>query len=120
MNLPRHPKAKHFHELGLMAGVQSFTELESRIASLPSEQARGAALEIFAEACLATQRIYQAREVWPGNSMPASLRQHLRLPMADMGVDGVFVTPADEPVCYQSKFGAGGDDFAGGNQSLTG
>ena len=90
-----------------MAGVQSFTELESRIAALPSEQARGAALEIFAEACLATQRIYQAREVWPGNSMPASLRQHLRLPMADMGVDGVFVTPAEEPVCYQSKFRTG-------------
>jgi len=54
MNFPRHPKATHFHELGVMAGVQSFTELESRIAALPSEQARGAALEIFAEARLAT------------------------------------------------------------------
>jgi len=27
--------------------------------------------------------------------------------MADMGVDGVFVTPAEEPVCYQSKFRTG-------------
>lgn len=107
MNLPRHPKAKHFHGLGLMAGVQSFAELEARIAALPTEQARGAALEVFAEACLATQRVYQAREVWPGNSMPSALRQQLRLPMADMGVDGVFVTPADEPVCYQSKFRTG-------------
>jgi superfamily II DNA or RNA helicase len=107
MNLPRHPKAKHFHGLGLMAGVQSFAELETRIASLPTEQARGAALEVFAEACLATQRVYQAREVWPGNSMPSPLRQQLRLPMADMGVDGVFVTRADEAVCYQSKFRTG-------------
>jgi hypothetical protein len=37
MNLPRHPKAKHFHDLALMAGVQSFAELESRIAALPTE-----------------------------------------------------------------------------------
>ncbi len=107
MNLPRHPKAKHFHGLGLMSGVQNFAELEARIAALPTEQARGAALEIFAEACLATQRVYQASEVWPGNSMPSALRQRLRLPMADMGVDGVFVTAADEPVCYQSKFRTG-------------
>ena len=90
-----------------MAGVQSFAKLEARIAALPTEQARGAALEVFAEACLATQRVYQAREVWPGNSMPSALRQQLRLPMADMGVDGVFVTPAEEPVCYQSKFRTG-------------
>ena len=90
-----------------MAGVQSFAELEARIAALPTEQARGAALEIFAEACLATQRVYQAREVWPGNSMPSAIRQQLRLPIADMGVDGVFVTAADEAVCYQSKFRTG-------------
>ncbi|HCN77194.1 MAG TPA: hypothetical protein DIT13_08390 [Verrucomicrobiales bacterium] len=107
MNLPRHPKAKHFHGLGLIAGVQSFAELEARIVKLPDEQARGAALEVFAEACLATQRIYQAREVWPGNSMPSALRQQLRLPMADMGVDGVFVSSSEEPVCYQSKFRTG-------------
>lgn len=107
MNLPRHPKAKHFHGLGLIAGVQNFAELEVRIAALPTEQARGAALEVFAEACLATQRVYQAREVWPGNSMPSALRQQLRLPIADMGVDGVFVTAADEAVCYQSKFRTG-------------
>ena len=87
--------------------MKSFEELEARIAKLPDEQARGAALEVFAEACLATQRVYQAREVWPGSSMPATLRQRLRLPMTDMGVDGVFVTAADEAVCYQSKFRTG-------------
>ena len=107
MSLPRHAKAKHFHQSGLLAGIESFAQLEARIAGLPSEQARGDALEVFAEACLATQRIYQAREVWPGSSMPSTLRQQLRLPLVDMGVDDVFVTPADEPVCYQSKFRTG-------------
>lgn len=90
-----------------MAGVQSFKELEARIAELPIEQQRGAAFEVFAEACLATQRVYQAREVWPGNSMPPQLRKQLRLPIADMGVDGVVVTSGDEAVCYQSKFRTG-------------
>ncbi len=104
---PRHHKAKHFRDLNLVTGVRNFTELEARIALLPTEQARGAALEVFAEACLATQRIYQAREVWPGNSMPSALRQQLRLPLVDMGVDGVFVTTAEEPVCYQAKFRIG-------------
>lgn len=107
MPKPLHPKATAFQRTGLFAGLKSFQELEARIAILLDEHARGAALEIFAEACLATQRVYQAREVWPGNSMPSALRQQLHLPMADMGVDGVFVTPADEPVCYQSKFRTG-------------
>lgn len=107
MSLPRHAKAKHVHQSGLLAGIESFAQLEARIAALPSEQAKGEALEVFAEACLATQRIYQAREVWPGNSMPSTLRQQLRLPLVDMGVDGVFVTPAEEAVCYQSKFRTG-------------
>ena len=104
MSHPKHVKAKHVSESGLFAGIQNFAMLEERIAALPAEQGRGAAFEVFAEACLATQRIYQAREVWPGNSMPSALRQQLRLPLVDMGVDGVFVTPTDEAVCYQSKF----------------
>lgn len=107
MAKPLHPKATRFQRAGLFAGLKSFGELEARIAKLPDEQARGAALEVFAEACLATQRVYQAREVWPGNLMPAALRQRLRLPMTDMGIDGVFVTPVDEAVCYQSKFRTG-------------
>lgn len=107
MRKPLHPKTTAFQRTGLFADLKSFEELEARIAKLPDEQARGAALEVFAEACLATQRVYLAREVWPGNSMPAALRLRLRLPMTDMGVDGVFVTAADEAVCYQSKFRSG-------------
>ncbi len=104
---PLHPKATAFQRTGLFAGLKSFQELEARIAVLPNEQARGAALEVFAEACLATQRVYQAREVWPCNSMPPALRQRLRLPLADMGIDGVFVTGIDDAICYQAKFRTG-------------
>lgn len=107
MNVPRHLKARHAIEWGIFAELNSFRELEARIASLPDESARGAALEVFAEACLATQRVYQAREVWPGDSMPEHLRLHLRLPATDMGVDGVFVSATDEAVCYQAKFRSG-------------
>ncbi|MBE7159441.1 MAG: hypothetical protein INR62_13590, partial [Rhodospirillales bacterium] len=106
-SVPRHSRAKHFQALGLVKDVRSFSEFESRVTSLPTEQARGAAFEVFAEACLATQRIYQAREVWPESSLPSALRQQLRLPFMDMGVDGVFVTAAGDPVCYQSKFRIG-------------
>ena len=84
--------------------MSSFAELEKRIAGLPSERERGSALEVFAEAWLATQRIPQAREVWPDSSAPPSLQQKLRLPLKDMGVDGVFEAVANEPTCYQVKF----------------
>jgi superfamily II DNA or RNA helicase len=103
----RHPKATFFVQQHLFAGLTSFAELERRIAALPDEQSRGAAFEVFAEAYLATQRIHQAREVWPGDTMPPSLQQRLRLPLKDMGVDGVFVTTSDETACYQVKFRTG-------------
>ena len=65
------------------------------------------ALEVFAEAWLATQRLPQAREVWPGSTAPPSLQQKLRLPLKDMGVDGIFEAVANEPTCYQVKFRTG-------------
>lgn len=106
MATARHSKAGCFVQQRLFSELSAFVELEQRISNLP-ETDRGPALEVFAEACLATQRVYQAREVWPGNSMPRALRQRLRLPSADMGVDGVFVTATNEAVCYQSKFRTG-------------
>jgi hypothetical protein len=64
---------------------------------------RGVA-EALAEAWLATQRIPQAREVWPGSSPPPSIQQKLRLPLKDMGVDGIVETATDDLFCYQAKF----------------
>ena len=107
MPIAQHPKAASFIRQNLFAGVRAFAELEARIAALSEERARGDAFEVFTEACLATQRVYQARDVWPGNSMPTALRQKLHLPLVDMGVDGVFISANDEAVCYQSKFRTG-------------
>ncbi len=107
MATARHPKATFFVQRHLFSGLTSFADLEQKIAALPDEHSRGAAFEVFAEAYLATQRIHQAREVWPGDSLPPSLQQQLRLPLKDMGVDGVFVTTSDETACYQVKFRTG-------------
>jgi uncharacterized small protein (DUF1192 family) len=57
------PKAKHFRAAAfvqsqLFAGLTSFAQLESRIAALPDEKARGDACEVFAkiDASSASQR----------------------------------------------------------------
>lgn len=103
----RHSKAVQFVQRALFSKLTNFAELECRIAALPDEQSRGDAFEVFAEAYLATQLVHQAREVWPGETLPPSVQQRLRLPLKDMGVDGVFVTTSDETACYQVKFRSG-------------
>ena len=104
---PRHPHSTRLAHQRLFAGVRSFAELETRIAALPTERERGAAFDVFAECWLATQRIPQARNVWPGSTAPLALLQKLRLPIKDMGVDGVFETAAEQATCYQVKFRTG-------------
>jgi superfamily II DNA or RNA helicase len=94
-------------DLFRLSALNKFAEFESQVAALPSERDRGNAFEVFAEAWLATQRIPQAREVWPGNTPPLSLQESLRLPLNDMGVDGVFESASDDPTCYQVKFRTG-------------
>jgi superfamily II DNA or RNA helicase len=104
---PRHPRVRSFIAQQLLSGVSSFAEFEQRVEALPTPDERGAMFDVFAECWLATQRIPQARNVWPGNTAPLALLQKLRLPLKDMGVDGVFETAVDEPTCYQVKFRTG-------------
>lgn len=104
MGKPKHPKAVAFLESGIFEEIGSFAELEERIALLPSEVERGDVFEVFAEACLATQRIFQATSVWPGNSVPVATRRRLNLMDTDMGVDGVFESSTETLTCYQVKF----------------
>ena len=92
MATTRHPKAAFFVQRQLFAGLTSFAELESKIAALPDEQARGAAFEVFAEAYLATQRKHDAAQVWPHGSVPLDLLKNLGLTQQDQGVDGVLQT----------------------------
>ena len=85
----KHLKAAAYVRRQLFAGLASFEQLEARIAALPDEQSRGAAFEVFAEAYLATQRKYDAAQVWPHGSIPLDLLKNLGLTQQDQGVDGV-------------------------------
>ena len=107
MATARHPKATFFVQRHLFSGVTSFAELESKIAALPDEQSRGAAFEVFAEAYLATQRKYDAAQVWPHGSVPLDILKNLGLTQQDQGVDGVLQTLLGQFNAYQIKFRTG-------------
>lgn len=69
MKVPLHPQASYYLQEGLFFKINSFEDLENRIEALETSKERGDAFEVFVEACLATQRFYQAKEVWPGNTI---------------------------------------------------
>ncbi len=105
MKKPKHPKTQLFVQQELFYNVSSFTELELRISTLPTNEERGNAFEVFAEAYLATQSVVQAKEVWPFEVMPLPIRIQLGLDTdRDMGVDGIFQTNLDKYNAYQVKF----------------
>jgi len=105
MTKPRHPKAGNFFQQRLFHGLSHFTELESRISSLPTNMERGNAFEVFAEGYITTQPIVQAKEVWPFEAIPLLIRERFALDIEiDMGVDGIFQTYLDQFNAYQVKF----------------
>ena len=55
MAKPKHPKTQSFVRQEHFADVYHFAELEQRISALPTNEERGNAFEVFAEAYLATQ-----------------------------------------------------------------
>jgi superfamily II DNA or RNA helicase len=107
MATARHPKATFFVQRHLFSGLTSFAELEQKIAALPDEQSRGAAFEVFAEAYLATQRKYDAAQVWPHGSVPLDILKNLGLTQQDQGVDGMLQTLLGQFNAYQIKFRTG-------------
>ena len=104
MTTTLHKASRKFTSVGLFVGVQSFAELEARITALPTEQDRGDAFEVFAEAYFATQPIMQARQVWPLEAVPPQVRQRLSVGARDMGIDGVIETTTGNYDAYQVKF----------------
>ena len=84
----KHHYARTIVGQGLLDGLTSFAELESRISALPSTRERGAAFEAFAEAYLATQKIAQAEHVWPDQHIPVEVLRAHKLPSRDLGADG--------------------------------
>ena len=101
----RHSSSSKLLNTNLFDKLNSFDEIEARISALPTNKDRGDAFEIFAEAYLATQKIAQAKEVWPFEAVPLEQRQLLSLDTGrDMGVDGTYLTIDGELRAYQVKF----------------
>ena len=104
---PKHRRTGHFVAVGLFERLETFRDLEARIAALPTQKDRGDAFEVFAEAYLATQKLVGAEEVWAADQVPIAVLQACRLPVQDLGADGVFKTWAGQYNAYQSKFRTG-------------
>jgi len=104
MSGPLHPKARELFKAGLYSGLNSFEELEQRIAAFDDEKRKGDSFEVFAEAYLATQRKHDAAKVWPHAAVPLEILQKLGLSEQDYGVDGVFQTLLGNHNAYQVKF----------------
>lgn len=101
----KHSSAGRFLVAGIFDGLTAFADIEARISALPGNKERGDAFEIFAEAYFATQKIAQAKEVWPFDAVPLAQRQALSLDTGrDMGVDGTYLTVDGELRAYQVKF----------------
>jgi predicted helicase len=102
---PKHHATIRFLKSGLFDNINSFSELERRISDLDvTETERGDAFEVFTEALFATQKKYQAKNVWPDKSIPPQIAKKLLLPSKDMGVDGVFEDLSGNLTAYQVKF----------------
>ena len=103
---PKHPRSRYFVARQLFEDLEGFADLETRISQLPIGE-RGDAFEVFAEAYLATQKLVGAEEVWPDDQVPITVLKACRLPLHDMGADGVYKTWAGQYNAYQSKFRTG-------------
>lgn len=91
--------------LRLTERVSSWTELEARIASLPTEIERGEAFEQFCRAFLLLGPVFQFKKVYRQNEIPPSLGERLGYPgVADLGIDGLAVSRDGKITAYQAKF----------------
>ena len=104
MSTPRHLKTNHYLNSGLFDDLKSFNQLESLIQNLPTNQDKGDALEVFAEAYLAVQKQFQVQNIWSFENVPLSIKQELHLPNQDMGIDGVYKDIQKNLCAYQVKF----------------
>src|SRR5438046_7660995 len=105
MMSPIHPKTRSYFQRGLFDGLTSFRELERRMSGLATKGERGNAFEVFAEAYLATVAVEKAKHIWPGASVPHSLRKRLALTIGDKGVDGILETQLSDYHAYHAKLG---------------
>jgi len=99
---PKHPEAARFAHL---YNVKSLRELEAEISALKTTKEQGYAWEVWCEGFLVTQEGVDPATLWPQGTEPSELRNRLRLPEDDKGIDGVFLNLGDS--AYQAKFRTG-------------
>jgi len=102
----RHSRFQALPKL-LFRHLSSFMEFEARVSQLPEELDRGDALEIFVEAFLHTDPIWQIDDLWLVGQVPLDVRNSLNLSQNTTGIDGVFRRKSGELVPYQVKFRIG-------------
>ena len=91
--------------LGIVEDIQTWDQLESRIAGLPTEGQRGEAFEEFCHAFFLLDPVFQFKEVYRQNEIPPSVRERLGYPgIQDLGIDGVGITDDGRIFAYQAKF----------------
>ena len=101
---PKHPRSRRFLDSGIFDSLSNFSELEQRIKDLPETEG-GDAFEVFAEAYLATQKICQAKEIWPEKVLPPRLIVKFNLGnRKGVGIDGIYQTNSGAWCAYQVKF----------------
>lgn len=84
---------------------ENFSEFEAYTSTLYPEKAKGDFFEKFCEFYFRYRSIFfQAREVYPHQSVPKAIRERLHLEPNDYGVDGVIVRFDGTLVAYQAKF----------------
>lgn len=102
----------------LFAGLQSFRDLEERIAGFPEGSLlRGDALEVFVEAHLQTSPLFQVEELWLVNQIPLAVRRQLGLENDSAGIDGIYRMSDGTLNPYQVKFREGRPQVGVGDTS---
>ena len=103
---PLHPSAGKFARSGIFDDLDRFSDLEARISALPIAKDEGDAFEVFVEGLIATHHLYQAKQIWPGSTVPSKIIRKLGLSRTGIGGDGVFEDRNDEFTAYEVKFRA--------------
>jgi len=89
----------------IIEGISSWSDLETRIASLPTEMDRGNAFEEFCHAFFILDPVFQFKEVYRQKEIPPSILARLGYPgIKDIGIDGVALSNDGKLTAYQAKF----------------
>src|SRR3990167_4624927 len=89
----------------IIEGISSWSDLETRIASLPTEMDRGNAFEEFCHAFFILDPVFQFKEVYRQKEIPPSILARLGYPgIKDIEIDGVALSNDGKLTAYQAKF----------------